>query len=111
MHWAFLAVGNPNIHLTCHQRGPAGLAVPNLPLSYRANCPTGCALPERPVETCPRQAALRTGETAAVSALSDLGLKTRAGKTPSAEDEPANITPFWHVEHKRPRLESTNRMT
>ncbi|MBD3663209.1 sarcosine oxidase subunit alpha family protein [Sulfitobacter aestuariivivens] len=85
---------NPNVHLTCHQRGrpawqddiaafvPGGI----LPMGMRvAGAATGALSTHQ---------ALVTGKEAARKAL---GLKGRAPKVADAEDMPVNMTPFWYV--------------
>ena len=86
---------NPNVHLTCHQRGrptwdeglaafvPGGILPPGMSV-------TGAALGHLSTH-----GALETGVKAAKAAL---GLKGRTAKLPSAEDAPVTQTPFWYVE-------------
>lgn len=86
---------NPNVHLTCHQRGrptwddglaafvPGGVLPPGMSV-------TGAALGHLSTH-----GALETGRKAAKAAL---GLKGRPAKLPSAEDAPFTQTPFWYVE-------------
>ena len=86
---------NPNVHLTCHQRGrptwdeglaafvPGGILPPGMSV-------TGAALGQLSTH-----GALETGVKAAKAAL---GLKGRTAKMPSAEDAPVTQTPFWYVE-------------
>jgi sarcosine oxidase subunit alpha len=86
---------NPNVHMTCHQRGrptwddalaafvPGGTLPPNMVVAGAA---TG---------NMSTHGALETGAKAAKAAL---GLKGRLPKLPSAEDAPVAQTPFWYVE-------------
>ena len=86
---------NPNVHLTCHQRGrptwdeglaafvPGGILPPGMSV-------TGAALGHLSTH-----GALENGVKAAKAAL---GLKGRTAKLPSAEDAPVTQTPFWYVE-------------
>lgn len=91
---------NPNVHLTCHQRGRPvwneGLAafVPGdaLPMGMSV---AGAALGEMSTH-----GALKTGADAAKVALVDLGMTTKADALPEAEDTPVSMTPFWHVAGK-----------
>ena len=86
---------NPNVHMTCHQRGrPAwneALAafVPGgtLPAGM---CVAGAANGDMSTAT-----ALRGGAQAAMDALELTGALP---DLPQAEDAPVNITPFWYVE-------------
>jgi sarcosine oxidase subunit alpha len=88
---------NPNVHLTCHQRGRpawnAGLAafVPGGDLPY------GMSVAGAATGAFSTSAALTSGAEGAVSVLADLGLKAKAVKLPNAEDAPINLTPFWYV--------------
>lgn len=86
---------NPNVHMTCHQRGrpvwnetlaafvPGGTLPPGMMVSGAANGDFST------------HAALKTGAAAAKAAL---GLKGRSVKTPVAEDMPVSQAPFWYVE-------------
>ncbi len=86
---------NPNVHMTCHQRGrptwndtlAAFVPGPDLPAGM---CVAGAAN-----GTLSTAGALREGHAAAVSVLdldiSDVDL-------PQAEDAPVAIKPFWYVE-------------
>lgn len=90
---------NPNVHLTCHQRG-----IPtwndDLAAFVPGALPAGLSVAGAANGEMSTASALSIGAKAAVSALKDLGIKATAGRMPKAEDEPANITPFWYVEHK-----------
>jgi sarcosine oxidase subunit alpha len=86
---------NPNVHLTCHQRGrpawnesiaafvPGGTLPPGMSVAGAANGEFST------------HAALASGALAAKKAL---GLKGRLPKMPQAEDAPVNLKPFWYVE-------------
>lgn len=86
---------NPNVHMTCHQRGrptwnddlaafvPGGTLSPGMSVTGAANGDLSTHM------------ALKTGAAAAKAAL---GLKGRSAKTPMAEDAPVSQTPFWYVE-------------
>ncbi|WP_299196326.1 sarcosine oxidase subunit alpha family protein [uncultured Tateyamaria sp.] len=86
---------NPNVHLTCHQRGR-----PTWDDDLAAFVPGG-ALPPGMVVAGAAQGifsthgALKSGADAARKAL---GLKGRAHAVPDAEDSPVIQTPFWYVE-------------
>ncbi|WP_299774737.1 sarcosine oxidase subunit alpha family protein [uncultured Tateyamaria sp.] len=86
---------NPNVHLTCHQRGR-----PTWDNDLAAFIPGG-ALPPGMVVAGAAQGifsthgALKSGADAARKAL---GLKGRAPAVPDAEDSPVIQTPFWYVE-------------
>ncbi|WP_108816737.1 sarcosine oxidase subunit alpha family protein [Loktanella sp. Alg231-35] len=85
---------NPNVHMTCHQRGRPvwndGIAafVPG------ADLPTGMIVAGAANGDMSTAGALKGGATAAKLAL---GLKGRLPKLPKAEDAPINLKPFWYV--------------
>ncbi|MFW8594048.1 sarcosine oxidase subunit alpha family protein [Cribrihabitans neustonicus] len=104
---------NPNVHLTCHQRGrpawrediaafvPAGDLPPGMRVAGAANGDLSTA------------AALRTGAEGAVAALADLGFSAKAAELPEAEDAPVKLTPFWYVKEGKGRawLDQQNDVT
>ncbi|AHD02342.1 sarcosine oxidase subunit alpha family protein [Leisingera methylohalidivorans] len=104
---------NPNVHLTCHQRGrpawrediaafvPAGELPQNMSVAGAANGDFSTA------------AALRAGAEGAVAALSDLGIEAKSADLPEAEDAPVNVTPFWYVKEGKGRawLDQQNDVT
>ncbi|WP_299428751.1 sarcosine oxidase subunit alpha family protein [uncultured Shimia sp.] len=94
---------NPNVHLTCHQRGrpvwndaiaafvPGGEMPAGLTVAGAANGHLSTAQ------------ALQTGAEAAVSALTGLGVSAAAPDLPEAEDAPNSLTPFWYVKEGKGR--------
>jgi len=86
---------NPNVHLTCHQRGrptwnadlaafvPGGTLPPGMSVAGAAN------------GAFSTHAALTSGAAAAKAAL---GLRRKSPDMPKAEDAPVTQTPFWYVE-------------
>ncbi|MEN9063570.1 sarcosine oxidase subunit alpha family protein [Ponticoccus litoralis] len=103
---------NPNLGLTCHQRGrPAwdeGIAafVPGEDL------PGGMSVAGAARGLFSTHAALTSGAEAAARIASDLGQNATAPDLPQAEDAPVNITPFWHVrDAKRARVDQQNDVT
>jgi sarcosine oxidase subunit alpha len=86
---------NPNVHMTCHQRGrptwsddiaafvPGGVLPPGMIVAGAANGDLST------------HGALHGGAVAAKTALD---LQGRLPKLPNAEDAPVNIKPFWYVE-------------
>ncbi|MCE8508891.1 sarcosine oxidase subunit alpha family protein [Ruegeria pomeroyi] len=103
---------NPNVHLTCHQRGR-----PVWDQAIAAFVPGGTL----PVGLIPAGAAqgvfsthgaLASGQAAAQQALSDLGITAKPAALPQAEDAPVNVTPFWHVRGaKRAWVDQQNDVT
>ena len=103
---------NPNVHLTCHQRGrpvwddaiaafvPGGTLPPGM-------LPAGAAQ-----GVFGTQGALSSGAEAARQAIVDLGRKPAAPDLPQAEDADVAITPFWHVKDaKRAWVDQQNDVT
>ena len=94
---------NPNVHLTCHQRGrptwrddisgfvPGGELPPGMSVAGAAN------------GTLTLAACLSEGRSMANAAVKDLGFKASRKAAPKAEDEPSNGAPFWHVGESRKR--------
>ncbi|UWQ06615.1 sarcosine oxidase subunit alpha family protein [Aliiroseovarius crassostreae] len=88
---------NPNLGLTCHQRGrpvwneDIHAFVPGQGLPPGQNV-AGAAMGEMSTH-----AALTSGSAKAVEALSDLGISASAADLPKAEDAPVSLTPFWHI--------------
>ena len=86
---------NPNVHMTCHQRGRPtwndGLAafVPG------GTLPAGMSVAGAANGDMSTDGALRGGAEAAKKAM---GLKGKLPPLPQAEDAPVNIKPFWYVE-------------
>ena len=103
---------NPNVHLTCHQRGlpvwDAAIAafVPGKTL------PQGMTVAGAANGVFSTAGALASGAEAAVVALADLGIKGKPADLPKAEDDPVRITPLYHVPGKgRAWLDQQNDVT
>ncbi|MCK0141700.1 sarcosine oxidase subunit alpha family protein [Aliiroseovarius sp. F20344] len=103
---------NPNLSLTCHQRGrpvwneDIHAFVPGKDLPP-GQCVAGAAMGEMSTH-----AALTSGAAKAVEALSDLGITVSPVVLPKAEDGPVSLTPFWHVSGaKRAWLDFQNDVT
>jgi sarcosine oxidase subunit alpha len=89
---------NPNVHMTCHQRGrptwddtlaafvPGGV----LPVGMTV---TGAANGQMSTTS-----ALKSGVEAGFAAAKSLGLKSRRPTLPQTEDAAIEQTPFWYVE-------------
>ena len=102
---------NPNVHLTCHQRGrpvwdegiaafvPGGALPPGMAVAGAAN------------GRLSTHGALSEGAEAAVAAGTDLGFATNA-ELPEAEDAPVAQAPFWYVRgSERAFLDQQNDVT
>ncbi|MEJ6389435.1 sarcosine oxidase subunit alpha family protein [Gymnodinialimonas ulvae] len=88
---------NPNVHMTCHQRGR-----PRWNEALSAFVPDVMGVPGQRVAGAAAghmstRSAFESGAAEAVSALCDLGIKATAMHVPEAEDSPVNITPYWTV--------------
>jgi heterotetrameric sarcosine oxidase alpha subunit len=86
---------NPNVHMTCHQRGR-----PEWNDAIAAFVPGGTLPPGMSVVGAANglfstHGALNSGAAAAKNAL---GLKGKLPRLPQAEDAPVNLKPFWYVE-------------
>ncbi|EDM72954.1 sarcosine oxidase, alpha subunit family protein [Roseobacter sp. AzwK-3b] len=104
---------NPNVHLTCHQRGrpvwrddinafvPGDALPPGMAVAGAANGALTLA------------AALAQGQATANAQIEQLGFTASHTATPRAEDEPHRGAAFWHVREstKRAWLDQQNDVT
>ncbi|MCT4556445.1 MAG: sarcosine oxidase subunit alpha family protein [Pelagimonas sp.] len=103
---------NPNVHLTCHQRGR-----PTWDESLHAfvpggDLPMGMTVAGAAQGQFSTHAALQGGAAEALRICGDLGFTGSAPDLPTAEDAPVNITPFWHVKGaKRAWVDQQNDVT
>ncbi len=88
---------NPNVHMTCHQRGRPQWSEALAAFVPGGAMPTGLIPAGAANGAFCTDAALTSGQEAAGQALSDLGFDIKAPDLPRAEDAPVNLTPFWHV--------------
>ncbi|UWR28268.1 sarcosine oxidase subunit alpha family protein (plasmid) [Sulfitobacter sp. S223] len=99
---------NPNVHMTCHQRGRP-VWNDTLAAFVPAELPAGMSVAGAAMGDMTTAGALAGGAQAARKAL---GLKGRTSQLPVAEDAPVNITPFWYVEDaSRAWLDQQNDVT
>ncbi len=94
---------NPNIHLTCHQRGRPDWRDDIAAFVPGSELPVGMAVSGAANGTLTLASALSEGHAAAQTALNELGIVSSGGKPASAEDEAANVTAFWHVGESKHR--------
>ena len=85
---------NPNVHLTCHQRGRPTWNEDLAAFVPGGTLPQGMIVAGAANGDLSTAGALRGGMQAARSAL---GLKGRAPSLPEAEDAPVALKPFWYV--------------
>jgi methylglutamate dehydrogenase subunit C len=86
---------NPNVHLTCHQRGRPEWSDTIAAFVPGAALPPGMMVAGAANGVLSTHGALKSG---AETARRMLGLKGHAPKIPQAEDAPVSITPFWFVQ-------------
>jgi sarcosine oxidase subunit alpha len=103
---------NPNVSLTCHQRGR-----PTWNAEIHAFVPGG-TLPEGMVVAgaanglFSTHAALTSGADIATQIAADMGRSATRPDLPQAEDTPLALTPFWHVQGaKRAWVDQQNDVT
>ena len=89
---------NPNVHMTCHQRGRPIWNDAIAAFVPGGAMPVGLTVAGAARGDFSTAAALRGGVEAAVEALTDLGITAHAADLPMAEDTPLNLKPFWHVQ-------------
>lgn len=94
---------NPNVHLTCHQRGRPDWNEHLAAFVPGKDLPVGLSVAGAANGALTLAAALREGRQAAETALNDLGLRVAAGEAATAEDEASALTAFWHVAESRHR--------
>lgn len=86
---------NPNVHMTCHQRGRPQWDADLAAFVPGGTLPAGMTVAGAANGDLSTAGALRTGAQAAKQAL---GIKGRLPVLPQAEDAPINIRPFWYVQ-------------
>ena len=103
---------NPNVALTCHQRGRPAWDARIAAFTPAGDLPPGMRIAGAAGGQFSTHAALATGAEKAAQALSDLGITATRPDLPQAEDAPVKITPFWHVKtDKRAWLDFQNDVT
>lgn len=88
---------NPNVHLTCHQRGRPQWNEEISAFVPGGELPVGMSVAGAANGSLTLAAALRDGHEAANAALSAIDMKAAGKEAPNASDEPVAITAFWHV--------------
>ncbi len=91
---------NPNVHLTCHQRGRPVWDDALAAFVPGADLPGGMAVAGAAAGVFSTHGALQSGHAAAARALEDLGRSAPAPTLPQAEDTPIDLRPLWHVPGK-----------
>ncbi len=88
---------NPNLHLTCHQRGRPVWNETLAAFVPGANGPPGLTAAGAANGDFSTAAALAAGAGRAAAALGELGIEARPAELPQAEDAPVRLAAFWHV--------------
>ena len=94
---------NPNVHLTCHQRGKPQWDYDLNAFVPGGALPTGMRVAGAANGSLSLGAALRDSFETASKIMSDLGLKSKAAKAPVASDEAHRSSAIWHVTASRKR--------
>ncbi|KPN62475.1 N-methylglutamate dehydrogenase subunit C [Aliiroseovarius crassostreae] len=103
---------NPNLGLTCHQRGRPVWNEGIHAFVPGQGLPSGQSVAGAAIGEMSTHAALTSGAAKASDALSDLGISVSSVDLPKAEDAPVSLTPFWHVAGaKRAWLDFQNDVT
>ena len=104
---------NPNVHMTCHQRGRPVWNEDLAAFVPGADLPAGMTVAGAANGDFSTAGAMTSGVNGAKAALKALGLKAKATKLPQAEDAPVNISAFWYVKEGKGRawLDQQNDVT
>ncbi len=94
---------NPNVHLTCHQRGRPEWREDIAAFVPPRDLPNGLTVAGAANGALSLAAALAEGRGAAEAATEGLGFTPAKAPQPRAEDEPVAISAFWHVGASRAR--------
>ena len=88
---------NPNVQLTCHQRGIPVWRDDIAAFVPGSNLPPSMAIAGAANGVLTLAGALAEGHNAANAAVADLGFSPSSTAVAGADDEPSAITPLWHV--------------
>ena len=103
---------NPNVHMTCHQRGRPTWNESIAAFVPGGVMPAGLSVVGAANGDMTTNGALTGGREIAATVAADLGFKAKKTKIPTAEDAPVKITPFWHVDGaKRAWVDQQNDVT
>ncbi|WP_371223248.1 sarcosine oxidase subunit alpha family protein [Roseovarius sp. 2305UL8-3] len=94
---------NPNVHLTCHQRGRPEWRDDLAAFVPGGALPVGMAVAGAANGSMTLAAALAEGHAQAAAQLKDLGIKVARKNVPQAEDEARDCAAFWHVKESDKR--------
>ena len=104
---------NPNVHLTCHQRGRPVWRDDIRAFVPGKDLPVGMSVAGATQGSMTLAAALKDGADVAKTVLQDIGRTPAEASVPKAEDEASNGAAFWHVDSgkKRAWLDLQNDVT
>jgi len=104
---------NPNVHLTCHQRGRPEWREDIAAFVPGGTIPVGMVVAGACNGSMTLASALAEGHAQAAAQLKDLGIKPARKALPEAEDEPRDCAAFWHVKEsvKRAWVDQQNDVT
>ena len=88
---------NPNIHLTCHQRGRPQWDPVISAFVPSADLPKSLLVAGAANGKMTTAAAMQDAVTMAMKIAKDLGHKPKSLKVPKTSDESVSVTPFWYV--------------
>lgn len=88
---------NPNVHLTCHQRGRPTWRDDLAAFVPGKDLPSGMSVAGAANGAMTLGAALKSGHAVANATLKDMGITPIRKAAAKADDEDFAITPFWHV--------------
>ena len=105
---------NPNVHLTCHQRGRPEWRE-DIAAFVPAGAPHGMSVAGAGAGEMTLDRCLHGGHAAGAAAAHDLGHGKQVGEPARGDDEPSALAPFWHVagskKHGRAWLDLQNDVT
>ncbi|MEM7654093.1 MAG: glycine cleavage T C-terminal barrel domain-containing protein, partial [Pseudomonadota bacterium] len=94
---------NPNVHITCHQRGKPVWDDSIAAFVPGGILPVGLSVAGAAKGVFSTSGALSSGMEAAQAALAEIDIKASAIELPEAEDAPVRLQPFWHVKDSQKR--------
>jgi sarcosine oxidase subunit alpha len=94
---------NPNVHLTCHQRGRPVWRDDIAAFVPGGTLPVGMEVAGAANGALSLGAALREGRSMAEAQLKAIGIKAAKTPAPNASDEPIETHAFWHVKGSKGR--------
>ena len=94
---------NPNVHLTCHQRGRPTWREDINAFVPGGDLPPGMAVAGAANGSMTLAAALNEGRSVANAQVKDLGFTASRKAAPKAEDEPSDGMAIWHIPESKNR--------